>query len=788
MALTAGTFLGAYEILSPLGAGGMGEVYRARHRRLGREVAIKILPGDLASEPSRRLRFEREARAASALNHPNIVTIHDIDEDDGTHYIAMELVEGRTVRSLLAEGPLPSDRVIALGRQMAEGLARAHAVGIVHRDLKPENVMVTDDGLVKILDFGLAKVVPGGDDAGSEVSTIEQATRAGMLLGTVPYMSPEQAAGRSVDFRSDQFSFGTILYEMATGRRAFKRETTPQTLAAIIEGEPEPLSRARRGLPEALVTLAERCLAKKPEDRFSSTDELVAALGRAAEQAPSSPLRRRALWALVGLAAVALAAVLLPKVAERWRGLTAGAGAPAIQAIAVLPLENLSGDPEQRYFADGMTEALITDLARVGAVKVIARSSTMRYRGSETPLAQIAQELGVDAVVEGSAQRVGDQVRITAQLVEPTTMRALWADSYEGSFADVLRLQGEAAQAIAAEIGAAASPQEEELLKARRSVAPEALEAYLKGEFHVMRFTPQDFQAALRYFQAALDVDPDYAEANAGIAIVLSSIVQSGAVPARQVGPRALAAAKRAIELDDHSSRAHTALAALRTWYEWDWMGGEAEFRRAIELNSSNALARMGYAHLLAQRKRFAESTEQREKGLALDPLNPFFQAFAAIELMMEGHFDEAIEHLRTTMEQNPGFGLGYVPLWVLLDRKGRYEEALESLKSHYAITLGDPGLVEVLDRGYAKGGYRQALQQAAETLEARSASTYVPALHVANLYDLAGNPTKALDWVERAYEARDPSMAALAVIPFSDELRRDPRFHELLRKMDLAG
>lgn len=789
MALKPGMRLGSYEVLSPLGAGGMGEVYRARHRRLGREVAIKILPGDLAADPDRRHRFEREARAASSLNHPNIVTIHDIDEHDGAHYIAMELVEGQTVRSLLAEGPLPPDRVVALGRQIAEGLARAHVVGIVHRDLKPENIMVTGDGLVKILDFGLAKVVPGsGDtaDTGSEVSTVEQATRAGVLLGTVPYMSPEQAAGRPVDFRADQFSLGAILYEMATGRCAFKKETTPQTLAAIIEGEPERLSHLARGLPAAFVTLVKRCLAKKPEDRFSSTGELVTALRMAADEPPSSRLRRRVTWIAAGIAAAALAGVLLPKVADQWWPLTPGAGPPAIQAIAVLPLENLSGDAEQQYFADGMTEALITDLARVGAVKVIARSSTMRYRGSGTPLAQIARELGVDAVVEGSAQRVGDRVRITAQLVEPDTMRALWANSYEGSFARVLHLQSEVAQAIAAEVGAAVSSEEKERLEARRDVAPEALEAYLRGQYHVQRFTPQDFQAALRYFQAALDVDPDYAEAHAGIAVVLSSIVQSGAVSARDIGPRALASAMRAIQLDDRSSRAHTALAVVRTWYEWDWTGGEAEYLRAIALNPSSALPRMGYAHLLAQLRRFDESAEQRERGLELDPLNPMLQAFAGTQLIMAGRFDEGMERLRTTIAQNPGFGFGHVPLWAALDRSGQYEEALASLKNHEMMARGDAELVGVLERGYAEGGYRRALQRAAETLDACPASTYVPSFHVAILYDRAGDTAKALDWLERAYEERHPSMAALAVIPFSEELRRDPRFRKLLRRMNL--
>jgi serine/threonine-protein kinase len=786
MALEPGARLGPYEVVSPLGAGGMGEVYRARHLKLGRDVAIKVLPEELASDPERRQRFEREARAASALNHPNVVTIHDIDERGGIHYIAMELVKGRTLRELLDQGPLPLGRLLALARQVATGLARAHAAGIVHRDLKPENVMVTDDGLVKILDFGLAKLAPEATEAGSQVSTVEQATRAGVVLGTVPYMSPEQAAGRRVDLRSDQFSFGSILYEMATGRRAFRKDTSPQTLAAIIEGEPVPARRLNPALPESLVALVERCLAKDPEGRFVSTRELAAALEAVSETPPTSRLRRRAFWALAAATAAALAWVLPPHIARLWPLPGSGAAPAIMQSVAVLPLQNLSGDPEQDYLAEGMTEALITHLAKVGALKVISRSSTMRYDRGETPVSEIARELGVDAVVEGSAARVGDRVRIMAQLIDPRTGRALWGNSYERAFSDVLRLQGEVAQAIAGEIGAAVTPEERERLTTQKAAVPEALEAYLKGEVHLSRFTPQDLQTALRYFQTALEVDPDYAPAQAGIAMVWSSLIQANVRPPREVGPRALAAASRAVELDGRSSPAHGALGVVRTWYQWDWEGAEAEFQRAIELKPSSAPAHMTYAHLLAQLKRFDESARHMERSLELDPLNPMAQAMSGIQLMMAGQLDEAIARLRATLKRSPGFGLGHVPLWAMLDRKGRYEEALVSLKNHHAITEADPEMVDVLEAGYAAGGYREALRRVAQTLEDRSKNTYVGAIHVVDLFDKVGDREKALEWLERAYEARDPSMAALAVIPLSEELKQAPLYKEMLERLDL--
>jgi serine/threonine-protein kinase len=784
MAIGPGTRLGSYEVLSPLGRGGMGEVYRARHVKLGRDVAIKVLPGDVSSDSDRLSRFEREARAASALNHPNIVTIHDIDERDGTHYIAMELVEGRTLRELVAGGPIALERLLALARQIAEGLAKAHAAGIVHRDLKPENLMVTDDGLVKILDFGLAKLAPSVAEAESDVLTLAEPTRAGVILGTVPYMSPEQASGRSVDFRSDQFSLGSILYEMATGRQAFKKETMPQTLAAIIEDEPEPLGKS--GLPAPLVALIEKCLAKKPERRFASTRDLAASLQAVPETPTPSRLRRRAVFTFAGLVAILLAWTLLPRAFDLWLSVAPGDAPQGIQAVAVLPLQNLSGDPEEEYFADGMTEALITDLANIGALKVISRSSVARYRKTETPLADIARELRVDAVVEGSAQRVGNRARITAQLIDPSTGRALWGKRYERDYGDLLLLQGEVAQAIAREIGAVLTPEEKERLTARRSVAPEALEAYLRGVYHRQRHTPQDLDTSLRYLEAALAIDPDYALAHAGIAQVWGARLQAGLVlPLEARAPR-LAAIQRALELDDNLSEAHMALAQMRTYSEWDWEGARTEFRRAIELNPSNAQARIFYSHLMTVTGEGEEATEEAERALELDPLNPMIQALTGVQLLMRGRMEEGIARIRATLERTPGFGFGHAPLWFALYHQGKYDEAISEAKNSFATAKADADVVEALERGYAEGGYREAMRRAAATLQVRSRSTHVAAINMVQLYDMAGDTDRALEWLERAYEERDTNMPYLAVMLFSEDLRTDPRFQDMLRRMNL--
>jgi serine/threonine protein kinase len=492
--LPSGRRLGPYEILSPLGAGGMGEVLKAKDTRLQRTVAIKVLPSELSSDAERRSRFEREAHAASALNHPNITTVFDIGEDDGTHYIVMELVEGKTLRELLEDGPLPPAKLLPLATQIAEGLAKAHSAGIVHRDLKPENLMVTDDGLVKILDFGLAKLTPQGAEEGSEAPTETKVTQQGVFLGTVPYMSPEQAASRPLDYRTDQFSFGSILYELATGKRAFKKETAPETLAAIIEEEPEPIRKLNETVPAELAAVVERCLAKDRAGRYESTEELAKEL----KTVPETPLpwrrRRKVLWGAAGVLVALLGVALGPKLRGLWDRLTSRAGPASIEAV--LPLRNLSGDPEQEYFSDGMTEALITDLAKVSGLKVIAPHSAMRYKNTDKPLAEVARELGVDALVEGSALRAGDSVRIMAQLIDPRTEQALWAEGYERALENVLVLQGEVARAIAGELAVSLTPGETRRMAAARPVNPEAYDAYLKGSYYWKTMTPEGLGTA----------------------------------------------------------------------------------------------------------------------------------------------------------------------------------------------------------------------------------------------------------------------------------------------------
>jgi serine/threonine-protein kinase len=735
----------------------MGEVLKAKDTRLQRTVAIKVLPTHLSNDAERRSRFEREARSASALNHPNITTVFDIGEDDGTHYIVLELVEGKTLRELLKDGPLATDKMIPFATQIAEGLAKAHTAGIVHRDLKPENLMVTEDGLVKILDFGLAKLMPQTSDAESDVPTETRATQQGAVLGTVPYMSPEQAASRPLDYRSDQFSLGSILYEMATGKRAFQKATVPQTLAAIIEADPEPIQKLNEGVPVELSIIIERCLNKDPGERYESTGDLAREL-KAVPETPSAWSVRRG---------------------------TARAGI----GVAVLPLRNLSGDPEQEYFADGMTEALITNLAKVSALKVIARHSAMRYKASDRALPEIARELGVEALVEGSALRAGNSVRIMAQLIDPKTEQTLWAESYERDLENVLVLQGEVARAIAVEVQGTLTPEEAKELAKARPVNAEAHDAHLKGSYHWKKLTPEDLDTAQRYFDLALEKDPDYAPAYEGLAWVWACRQQMGITSPQEAGPRAKAAALRALELDEGSAGAHEALALVRTWTDWDWPGAEEEWRRALELDPKVANTHAYFAHFLAITGRIDEAITHSEQAIQLDPYNALFHGLYAVVLNFARRYSESTAAARAALAIQPGEPVAQVALLLSLYLGGLRDEQLALQREWMAR---DSELLAAFERGLGEAGFEGAQRGIANLLATRWLETgeilgpavFGPA-DLVDVYVYAGEHEKAMDWIDKAYEVRDPSTPYIG-LPLNDPLRVYPRFQDQLRRMNL--
>jgi TolB-like protein/Tfp pilus assembly protein PilF len=778
-----GQQLGHYRILEKIGAGGMGEVYRAHDEQLDRDVALKVLPAHTLTDETARARLLREARAAAALNHPHICTIHEVGEAGGQAYIAMELVEGKPLSALVPGQGLPVETVLRFGSQIADALAHAHERRIVHRDLKSANVVITPEGRAKVLDFGLAKRISGEELAEATTQSQASLTQAGALIGTVPYMAPEQLRGQPADARSDVWALGVVLYEMATGRRPFQGQTSFELSSAILNQAPPPLA-----VPTPLGAVIERCLAKEPGQRYQQGSEVRAALEAVQSGAaiPAWPAWKYALsrrrWLALAAALAAVFAVVAALNFETLRTRLTG-GAPRIRSLAVLPLENLSGDPEQEYFADGMTEELITNLAKISALKVISRTSMMQYKGTKKPLPQIAKELNVDAIIEGSVLREGGQVRITAQLIQASTDQHLWAESYQRDLRGVLALQGEIASVIAEKVRAALTPTERARLASARPVNPEAYEAYLKGMQSWYRFTPQDIEAALEYFELALKKDPNYAPAHSGVALAWLGRQQMGYTPPREAGPKAKAAALKAVELDSTLAQAHSSLANVNYNYEWDWAGAEAEFKRAIELNPSYPDTRALYSQYLMIMKRPEEGMAEIQRALELDPLNPFFPAIRASDLEFAGRYDEAIVQFRKALRTSPELPFAHWLLSGILFRKAKYEESLAEMKAYYA---GDREMEEALTQGYAQSGYRGVMRRAADTLAARARKTYVGPIDVAALYVGAGESAQALAWLEKSLEVHDGNTLFVNVLAPFESLRNTPRFQDLLRRMNL--
>lgn len=750
--LRSGTLVGPYRIDRLLGRGGMGQVYRAHDTKLRRDVAIKVLPAESLSDAMARARFLREARAAAALNHPHICTIHEIGEAEGRTYIAMELIEGRTLSARLSEGPVPADEAVRYGVQLTEALAHAHERGVMHRDLKSDNIVITPDGRAKVLDFGLAKRLSA--NAVVEVTTHSQAllTQSGALMGTLAYMAPEQLRGHPADTRSDVWALGVVLYEMATGGRPFQGRTGFELSAAILSQAPAQFSLP---IPVALQAVIERCLEKEPEQRYQRAADVRAALE--AIQNGTTPA----------------------SAASRSRARS--------RRLAVLPLHNLSRDPEQDYFVDGTHEALITDLARISTLRVIARPSVMRFKGTDSTLVDIARQLKVEALLTGSVMRVGDRVRITVQLIDAVTEEHLWAGRYERGLRDVLSVQNEIVGTIAREIELQLTPQEQARLARVRPVNPEAYEAYLKGISHWSRLTRADMDVALRYFELALQKDPSYALAYVGIGKVWAARQQMGLAAPSEATAAWKAATAKVLELDVALFEGHYMLAVQSTWADWDWAGGEAEFARTFDLNPNHAEARAAYSHLLMILKRPTEAMPQIEQALELDPLNPLIQGFYGVDLLILRQYDDAIARFNEALKTAAGMPLAYRGLQWAFFKKRMPEEALAATRS-LLRAQGFDAVEAALAFGYTEGGYSMAIRRAADAFATQVRTQNVASFDLVSLYVFLGDHDQAMEWLERAYELHEPNMPYIGVSPHLDELRGDPRFQDLMRRMRLPA
>jgi TolB-like protein len=745
--LAAGETLASYRIVELIGAGGMGEVYRAHDARLERDVAIKVVPTRVLADDEGQTRLLREARLASQLNHPHICTIHDVGEADGRTYVAMELVDGQSLNALLAGGPLRLDDVLRYALQLADALAHAHERRIIHRDLKGANIVITREKRAKILDFGLAKRLVT-TTRHVTATTHVSLTAPGTVAGTIAYMAPELFRGFPADARSDIWALGVVIYEMCVGRRPFQGRTGFELSSAILSMAPPALP---EHIDQRLRAVVFGCLEKDPAVRIQRAVDLGSALEGVQTGDAIMPL---------------------PRQHGRVR-------------LAVLPLQNLSGDPTQDYFVDGMHEALITDVARLRGLRVIARSSVLGYTGANQALPVIAEQLKVDVVLTGSVMRVGDRVRITVQLLSAADEEHLWAERYDRNVRDILAMQNEIVSAIAREIHLQLLPEEQARLRAARPVQPAAHEAYLKGSFHAGKFGPAELDTAQQYYQLALDKDPDYALPYAGIASVWLSRLVVGIIPPVEAGPRAKAAAAKAIELDDNLAEAHTTLANIKFAVDWDWPAAEAEYRRALELNASCADAHLYFGHLLSSLGRFDEARAHMEHALELDPFNSFFRGLYGFHLLWVQRLDEAIAQFEAALQTAPHFALPRRGLFVTFSLQARHEESLAQVIAEFQ-SYGDQEVLQALTRGRAGGGFSGALAAAAETLAARAETRYVKPFTIAMLYDHSGDVERAVQWFERAFEARDHDMIYFNIAPTTSRLRATPHFRDLVRRMNL--
>jgi TolB-like protein/Flp pilus assembly protein TadD len=773
-----GKTISHYRILEKLGEGGMGVVYKAHDTKLDRFVALKFLPPRVSDDEATR-RFVNEAHAVSALDHPNICAIHEIDQtEDGQMFIVMPCYEGASLEEMIRRGALPVQKAVDIASQVARGLAKAHERGVIHRDVKPGNILVTGDGLAKIVDFGLAKL-----------ATQTRLTRAGTTLGTVMYMSPEQARGEEVDERSDIWSLGAVLYEMATGRPPFEGEHEQAIIYSILNQEPEPVGRLLPGKPKGLERILTRALAKSPSERYQRMSELATDLDllreelRDAVKAPAAPagraLRPR-LW--IALAAVIVVAVLAFVLARPY--LLKPHEKP-ITSLAVLPFRNMSADPEQEYFSDGMTEAIIKELSQIKALRVISRTSVMRYKNTEKMVPEIARELGVEAIVEGSVLRADGDVRITAQLIAASPEKHLWAEDFTRTLENILLLQSEVARAIAREIRIAVTPSEQERLARAHVVNPAAHEAYLKGNYFWGRSTRADWYKSIEYFQQAIDKDSTYALAYAGIAKAYDNLVSFGALRPREGWPKVKVYAEKALSLDPSLAEGILLMADVKFAWEWDIEGAEECFKRAIELDPNLALAHFWYGFVLTSQKRFEQGIAEMKEALRLDPLSPLYPLDIGYGYALAGEYDSALAYVDRAAELDSTIGFIYGVRAYTYLRQGKFDEAIgEAEKGIAAGSLLSP---MDLALAYALSGQTdKARESIAKFTEGTEEGHPLPYGLLAEVYCALGERERALEYLEKAYQERNYGLVMPAMWgPWCDDLESDPRYQEIMRKVN---
>ena len=788
-----GQTISHYRILATLGRGAMGTVYRAEDTRLGRVVALKFLSDEHLQDPHAVGRFQREARAASALNHPNICAVYDIGEHAGQYFIAMEFLEGVPLHELITRGALPTDRVLELGVEVADALQTAHAKGFIHRDIKPANIFVTERGHAKLLDFGLSKALelpatPVG-------STEEQLSDPGAVLGTLAYMSPEQVRGEQLDGRTDIFSLGAVLYEMTTGRRPFPGSTSGTICEAILNRTPIPVGRVSPESPQRLEETINKALEKDRSLRYQNASELRADLKRlqrdrdgsavsppegAARSAGSTRWWRR--WPAIVAGAVALAAVLVAG------GQIVGvfSKAQTIDSVAVLPFVNSSGDPDSEYLSDGITESLIDRLSQIPNLRVTARSTVFRYKGKEMDPQKIGQDLRVRAVLSGRLLQRDGTLVVRTELMNVQDGSQLWGNQYNRKTADVFALQDELSTEISDRLRLRLTNEDKQRLTRHYTDNPDAYQFYLKGRYYWNQRNPNALLKSIDNYNRAVGLDPGYAVAYAGLADTYNMISFFNMTPARETMPKAKAAAERALEIDGNLAQAHISLAYAAFTYDWDWPAATRHFDRAIALNREAVLNHAYYPFYLTVAGRFDEAVSVARRALDRDPVSASLSHTLAVQLSLARHSDEAIAECLKTIELDPNYAIAYEVLEGLYASKGMYPEALSAIEK--AVGLNRGSALALANLGYvrARSGQRDEARRILEQLAAASKERYTPAAAFAIVHVGLGENDQALSWLNKAYEERFIRLAYLRREAIWDPLRHDPRFEDLQRRIGL--